>query len=121
MTENSLGSWPASPSPTPPHPHQGGRSSSASAMAKSPQSGAATIWTIGHSTRPIEEFLDLLQTYRVETIADLQLSRLAHQCLTIVRRDLGDGLGVSRSSFAEDETWPLSHGNRRANSFLTTS
>ena len=33
---------------------------------------AATIWTIGHSTRPIEEFLDLLQTYRIETIADVR-------------------------------------------------
>ncbi len=42
-------------------------------MAKSPQqASAATIWTIGHSTRPIEEFLDLLQTYRVEAIADVR-------------------------------------------------
>jgi uncharacterized protein (DUF488 family) len=41
-------------------------------MGKSQQAGAATIWTIGHSTRPIEEFLDLLRTYRVETIADVR-------------------------------------------------
>jgi uncharacterized protein (DUF488 family) len=33
------------------------------------QSGDATIWTIGHSTRPIEEFLELLRASRVETIA----------------------------------------------------
>jgi uncharacterized protein (DUF488 family) len=32
----------------------------------------ATIWTIGHSTRPIEEFLGLLQTYHVEAIADVR-------------------------------------------------
>ncbi len=36
------------------------------------QAEAATIWTIGHSTRPIEEFLDLLQTYRVEAVADVR-------------------------------------------------
>lgn len=36
------------------------------------QADAATIWTIGHSTRPIEEFLDLLRTYRIETIADVR-------------------------------------------------
>jgi uncharacterized protein (DUF488 family) len=42
-------------------------------MAKSPQQAdVTTIWTIGHSTRPIEEFLELLATYRVETIADVR-------------------------------------------------
>jgi uncharacterized protein (DUF488 family) len=42
-------------------------------MAKSAQqAGAPTIWTIGHSTRPIEEFLALLAAYRVETIADVR-------------------------------------------------
>ena len=36
------------------------------------QTGAATIWTLGHSTHPIEDFLALLATYRVETIADVR-------------------------------------------------
>jgi uncharacterized protein (DUF488 family) len=31
-----------------------------------------TIWTIGHSTRPIEEFLDLLAGSRIEVIADVR-------------------------------------------------
>ena len=31
-----------------------------------------TIWTIGHSTRPIEEFLGLLAEYHIETIADVR-------------------------------------------------
>ena len=31
-----------------------------------------TVWTIGHSTRPIEEFLGLLAQYRIETIADVR-------------------------------------------------
>ena len=32
----------------------------------------ATIWTIGHSTRTLEEFLDLLAEYRIEAIADVR-------------------------------------------------
>lgn len=33
---------------------------------------ALTIWTIGHSTRTLEEFLSLLQAYGVEAIADVR-------------------------------------------------
>jgi uncharacterized protein (DUF488 family) len=32
----------------------------------------ATIWTIGHSTRPIEEFLGLLTGSRIKVIADVR-------------------------------------------------
>ncbi len=32
----------------------------------------ATIWTIGHSTRTLEEFLGLLDEYRIEAIADVR-------------------------------------------------
>ena len=32
----------------------------------------ATIWTIGHSTRPIEEFLGLLAGPRIEVVADVR-------------------------------------------------
>jgi uncharacterized protein (DUF488 family) len=32
----------------------------------------ATIWTIGHSTRTLEEFLGLLPEYRIEAIADVR-------------------------------------------------
>jgi len=32
----------------------------------------ATIWTIGHSTRPIEEFLGLLAAARIQMIADVR-------------------------------------------------
>jgi uncharacterized protein (DUF488 family) len=31
-----------------------------------------TIWTIGHSTRPIEEFLAILAEFRIEVIADVR-------------------------------------------------
>ena len=32
----------------------------------------ATIWTVGHSTRTLEEFLGLLVEYRIEAIADVR-------------------------------------------------
>ena len=32
----------------------------------------ATIWTIGYSTRTLEEFLGLLDEYRIEAIADVR-------------------------------------------------
>lgn len=31
-----------------------------------------TIWTIGHSTRPIADFIELLRINRIETIADVR-------------------------------------------------
>jgi uncharacterized protein (DUF488 family) len=36
------------------------------------ESNVETIWTIGHSTRPIDEFLALLAEYKIETIADIR-------------------------------------------------
>jgi len=32
----------------------------------------AMIWTIGHSTRPLEEFFGLLDGYRIEAVADVR-------------------------------------------------
>jgi uncharacterized protein (DUF488 family) len=32
----------------------------------------ATVWTIGHSTRPLNEFLRLLAHYRIEAVADVR-------------------------------------------------
>ncbi len=37
-----------------------------------PTDDPATIWTIGHSTRTLEEFLGLLGEYRIEAIADVR-------------------------------------------------
>jgi uncharacterized protein (DUF488 family) len=32
----------------------------------------STVWTIGHSTRPLDAFLDLLARYRLEAVADVR-------------------------------------------------
>jgi uncharacterized protein (DUF488 family) len=31
-----------------------------------------TIWTVGHSTRPLQEFLELLAHYQIEAVADVR-------------------------------------------------
>jgi uncharacterized protein (DUF488 family) len=31
-----------------------------------------TVWTVGHSTRPLPEFLELLDGYRIELVADVR-------------------------------------------------
>jgi len=31
-----------------------------------------TIWTIGHSTRPIEEFIDILKSFLIELLIDVR-------------------------------------------------
>jgi uncharacterized protein (DUF488 family) len=33
---------------------------------------SSTIWTIGHSTRPVDAFLELLARYGLEAVADVR-------------------------------------------------
>lgn len=41
-------------------------------MARSAQKSPALVLTIGHSTRPIEEFLELLKIHQVEGVVDVR-------------------------------------------------
>src|ERR1700694_692178 len=41
-------------------------------LPQAPAANPATLWTIGHSTRRLEEFLGLLQTYGIEAVADVR-------------------------------------------------
>ena len=34
--------------------------------------GNKTIWTIGHSTRPLEEFLSMLHSFNIQIVADIR-------------------------------------------------
>jgi uncharacterized protein (DUF488 family) len=45
---------------------------SPSASALPGRTASSTIWTIGHSTRPLDAFLQLLSHYRVEAVADVR-------------------------------------------------
>lgn len=50
--------------------------------ASSPASatGALSIWTIGHSTRPMEEFLALLAHWQIEAVADVRRFPGSRRC-----------------------------------------
>jgi uncharacterized protein (DUF488 family) len=81
-------------------------------MAKSAQqAGAATIWTIGHSTRAIEEFLGLLQEYRIETIADVRSFPGSRKYPHFGQQALAEALAAHELGYA----WlPALGGRRRA-------
>jgi uncharacterized protein (DUF488 family) len=45
------------------------------ADAQSPETATfLELWTIGHSTRPIEDFLELLQAYDIQLLADVRMT-----------------------------------------------
>ncbi len=79
-------------------------------MATSKQPvGPATIWTIGHSTRPLDEFLGLLDEYRIQAIADVRRfpgSRKYPQYGT-------DALAATLAARAIDCLWLEALGGRR--------
>jgi uncharacterized protein (DUF488 family) len=57
-----------------------------------------TVWTVGHSTRPIEEFLDVLDAHRIEALLDVRRfpgsRRLPHFEGSALERAL-DGRGIA--------------------------
>lgn len=58
----------------------------------------STIWTIGHSTRPLDAFLDLLARYRLEAVADVRRfpgSRRQPQYAQASLRDSLAGRGIA--------------------------
>src|ERR1043165_4257338 len=68
-----------------------------------------TIWTIGHSTRPIDEFVEVLKAYDVEIVADVRRfpgSRRLPQFSS-------DALGKSLQSASIGYGWLPQLGRRR--------
>lgn len=37
------------------------------------------LWIIGHSTRPIEDFIELLQTHGIQLLADVRITLHSHR------------------------------------------
>jgi uncharacterized protein (DUF488 family) len=68
-----------------------------------------TIWTIGHSTRSIDEFLAVLRAYEIEIVADVRRfpgSRRLPQFSS-------DALATSLAANGIDYVWLASLGGRR--------
>jgi len=71
----------------------------------------ATIWTIGHSTRTLEEFLALLAAYRIEAIADVRRFPGSRRWPQFAHDRLAQSLGAH----GLDYRWfPALGGRRRA-------
>jgi uncharacterized protein (DUF488 family) len=52
----------------------------------------STVWTIGHSTRPLKTFLALLEHYRIEAVADVRRFPGSRRQPQYARAALGDAL-----------------------------
>jgi uncharacterized protein (DUF488 family) len=68
-----------------------------------------TVWTIGHSTRPLKTFLALLEHYRIEAVADVRRFPGSRRQPQFAQAPLG-------SALAEDGTayhWIAALGGRR--------
>ncbi len=77
-----------------------------------------TIWTIGHSTRPLSEFLTLLAEYRVQAVADVRSYPGSRHCPQYGQAALRDALVEQGLTYQ----WIQTLGGRRrarANSLNT--
>lgn len=68
-----------------------------------------TIWTIGHSTRPIEDFISLLRANEIETVADVRRFPGSRWHPQYNERSLRDSLAVE----GIDYIWIPALGGRR--------
>ena len=69
----------------------------------------ATIWTIGHSTRTLQEFLGLLAEYRIEAIADVRRFPGSRRYPYFA----GDALAATLPTHGIDYRWMPKLGGRR--------
>ena len=68
-----------------------------------------TIWTIGHSTRPLQEFLQLVASYRLEAVADVRRFPGSRRQPQYAQAALSETLAEHRI----DYRWLPARGGRR--------
>ncbi|HXE58901.1 MAG TPA: DUF488 domain-containing protein [Gemmatimonadales bacterium] len=69
-----------------------------------------TVWTVGHSTRPLEGLLDLLARHRIEAVADVRRSPASRRLPHFGR----DRLEPALRARAIEYVWFPSLGGRRS-------
>jgi uncharacterized protein (DUF488 family) len=72
-------------------------------------SSGLTIWTIGHSTRPLDELLALLAQHRIEAVADVRSFPGSRRCPQYGRLALQGSLAQHRLAYH----WLPALGGRR--------
>ena len=63
-----------------------------------------TLWTVGHSTRPIEEFLEILRAHSITRIADIRRFPGSRKHPQYGRAELArtlEGAGIGYTSMPE--------------------
>lgn len=70
---------------------------------------SSTIWTIGHSTRPLDAFLELLTHYRLEAVADVRRFPGSRRCPQYAQATLGAALAGNGIAYR----WLPTLGGRR--------
>jgi len=58
-------------------------------------SGRAAVWTIGHSTHPAEEFVELLHTHEIEALVDVRSFPASRRCPWFDETPMRDWLGTA--------------------------
>lgn len=76
--------------------------------------GAGTVWTIGHSTHPMDEFVSILQTHGITRIADVRRfagsRKYPHFAPDSMERVLGEvGIGYTSVPSLGGRRKPLPH------------
>lgn len=74
------------------------------------EAGSLTVWTIGHSTRSIEKFLDILSHHGIEAVIDVRRSPVARRNPQYSGAALREALEANEI----DYLWLPSLGGRRA-------
>ncbi len=69
----------------------------------------STIWTIGHSTRPLNTFLALLEHYRIEAVADVRRFPGSRRHPQYAQAPLGSALTEDGITYQ----WIVALGGRR--------
>lgn len=69
----------------------------------------STVWTIGHSTRPLKTFLALLEHYRIEAVADVRRFPASRQQPQYAQGPLGSALSEDGIAYH----WIAALGGRR--------
>jgi uncharacterized protein (DUF488 family) len=69
----------------------------------------STVWTIGHSTRPLETFLALLEHYRIEAVADVRRFPGSRRQPQYAQESLGSALAEDGIAYH----WIAALGGRR--------
>ncbi len=76
-----------------------------SVSANQSGSDSSTVWTVGHSTRPIEEFLEILQNAAITAVADVRRFPGSRRYPHYNQQPLTDSLAAAGTQYVWLPSW----------------